>query len=70
MNIYVVTVPKNMTHLLHRLDLTTNASVKKMEKRGFILYGYLVFFAENKEQILLDVVVSNEISAKNIKFAS
>ena len=28
-------VPKNMTHLLQPLDLTTNASVKKMEKRGF-----------------------------------
>ena len=28
-------VPKNMTHLLRPLDLTTNASVEKMEKRAF-----------------------------------
>ena len=26
-------VPKNMTHLLQPLNLTTNASVKKMEKK-------------------------------------
>ena len=28
-------VPKNMTHLLQPLDLTTNASVKKIEKKCF-----------------------------------
>ena len=33
-----VVVPKNMTHLLQPLDLTTNASVKKMEKRAFSDY--------------------------------
>ena len=33
-----VMVPKNMTHLLQPLDLTTNASVKKMEKRAFSDY--------------------------------
>ena len=39
LNINVVAVPlKNMTHLLQLLDLTTNASVKKMEKRGFSDY--------------------------------
>ena len=38
LNINVVAVPKNMTHLLQPLDLTTNASVKKMEKRGFSDY--------------------------------
>ena len=26
-------VPKNMTHLMQPLDLTINASLKKMEKR-------------------------------------
>ena len=31
-------VPKNMTHLLQPLDLTTNASVKKMEKKCFSEY--------------------------------
>ena len=38
LNINVVAVPKNMTHLLQPLDLTTNTSVKKMEKRGFSDY--------------------------------
>ena len=31
-------VPKNMTHLLQPLDLTTNASFKKYEKRAFSEY--------------------------------
>ena len=31
-------VPKNMTHLLQPLDLTTNVSVKKMEKKCFSEY--------------------------------
>ena len=30
-----VIVPKNMTHLLQPLDLTTNDSLKKIEKRAF-----------------------------------
>ena len=33
-----VMVPKNMTHLLQPLDLTTNASFKKFEKRAFNEY--------------------------------
>ena len=33
-----VMVPKNMTHLLQPLDLTTNASFKKFEKRAFTEY--------------------------------
>ena len=49
-----VMVPKNMTHLLQPLDLTTNASFKKFEKRVlteyftsyFLLFelGYFFFF--------------------------
>ena len=31
-------VPKNMTHLLQPFDLTTNALVKKMEKKCFSEY--------------------------------
>lgn len=31
-------VPKNMTHLLQPLDLTTNASFKQLEKRSFSDY--------------------------------
>ena len=31
-------VPKNMTNLLQPLDLTTNASLKKIEKRAFNKY--------------------------------
>ena len=30
-----VMVPKNMTHLLQPLDLTTNDSLKKIEKSAF-----------------------------------
>ena len=33
-----VMVPKNMTHLLQPLDLTTNASFKKFEKGAFSEY--------------------------------
>ena len=36
--IETVMVPKNMTHLLQPLDLTTNASFKKFEKRAFSDY--------------------------------
>ena len=36
--IEAVMVPKNMTHLLQPLDLTTNASFKKYEKRVFSEY--------------------------------
>ena len=38
LNIKVVGVPRNMAHLLQPLDLTTNASVKRMEKHGFSDY--------------------------------
>ena len=49
-DIKVVPVTKNMTRLLQPLDLTNNASVKKMEKRGFsdyftstIIHNYVSF---------------------------
>ena len=38
LNIIQVMVPKNMTHLLQPLDLTTNASMKIMEKKCFSEY--------------------------------
>ena len=38
MNIKDIEVPKNMTHLLQPLDLTTNGVVKKMEQREFSDY--------------------------------
>ena len=38
LNIVRVMVPKNMTHLLQPLDLTTNGAMKKMEKRAFSDY--------------------------------
>ena len=34
-NLVTVMVPKNLTHLLQPLDLTTNSSFKKMEKVAF-----------------------------------
>ena len=33
--IEIVMVPKNITHLLQPLDLTTNGSLKKFEKKAF-----------------------------------
>ena len=38
LNIECVMVPKNMTHLLQPLDLTTNGAMKKMESRAFSEY--------------------------------
>ena len=38
LTIVQVMVPKNMTHLLQSLDLMTNASMKKMEKKYFSEY--------------------------------
>ena len=38
LNIINVMVPKNMTHLLQPLDLSTNGAVKNMEKRAFSEY--------------------------------
>ena len=38
LNIVQVKVPKKMTHLLQPLDLMTNASMKKMEKKCFSEY--------------------------------
>ena len=37
-HIEVAQVPKNMTLLLHQLDLTTNGVAKKMEKNEFSAY--------------------------------
>ena len=36
--IKVVMLPKNITHLLKPLDLTTNGSLKKFEKKAFSEY--------------------------------
>ena len=44
-----VMVPKNMTHLLQPLDLITNASLKKIEKRAFSKYFSSSFMEELKE---------------------
>ena len=38
LNIEEVGVPKNLTHLLQPLDLTTNSTVKNIEKREFTAY--------------------------------
>ena len=37
-NIECVMIPKNMTHLLQPLDLTTNGAMKKMGSRAFSEY--------------------------------
>ena len=35
LNVVQVMVPKNMRYLLQQLDLTTNASMKKLQKKSF-----------------------------------
>ena len=36
LNILIVNVPKNLTHLLQPLDLTTNATFKSIERRELV----------------------------------
>ena len=38
LKIVVVQIPKNMTHLLQPLDLTTNLIFKRLEKQSFSKY--------------------------------
>ena len=55
LNIKDVEVPKNMTHLLQPLDLTTNGVVKKMEQREFSDYFtnciYEILLADPKRDV-------------------
>ena len=39
-------VPKNLTHLLQPLDITTNGKIKKMEKQAFSEYFTSSIMAE------------------------
>ena len=50
-----VMVPKNMTHLLQPLDLTTNASLKKIEQRAFSKYFSSSIMEALKEDPTRDV---------------
>ena len=50
-----VMVPKNMTHLLQPLDLTTNTSLKKIEKRPFSKYFSSLIMEALKEDPARDV---------------
>ena len=50
-----VMVPKNMTHLLQPLDLTKNASLKKIEKRVFSKYFSSSIMEGLKEDPTCDV---------------
>ena len=37
LGVVVVMVPKNMTHLLQTLGVTTNSTIKKIEKRNSVI---------------------------------
>ena len=50
-----VMVPKNMTHLLQPLDPSTNASLKKIEKKGFSKYFSSSIMEAPKEDLTRDV---------------
>ena len=52
--IETVMVPKNITHLLH-LDLTTNGSLKKFEKKAFSEYFCSLILTELKNDSTCDV---------------
>ena len=52
-----VMVPKNMTHLFQPLDLTTNVSLKKIEKRAFSKYFSSSIMEARKKNPTRDVTI-------------
>ena len=48
-------VPKNMTHLLQPLDLTTNGRLNKIEKKAFSEYFYPSILKKLKNDPTCDV---------------
>ena len=55
LDIVTVMVPKNMTHLLQPLDLTTNTTFKRKEKIGFSTYFTECIANELRDNPTLDV---------------
>ena len=53
--IKVVMLPKNITHLLKPLDLTTNGSLKKFEKKAFSEYSCSSILKELRNDPTCDV---------------
>ena len=53
--IKVVMLPKNMTHLLKPLDLTTNSSLQKFEKKAFSEYSCSSILKELRNDPTCDV---------------
>ena len=63
--ILVVMVPKNMTHLLQPLDLTTNGVFKKQERRAFSDYYTSTIMKElndNPERDVTTIKVDTKLS--------
>ena len=56
LNIFTVNVPKNLTHLLQLLDLTTNAAFKNIEGKEFSNHFTLTILKELIKDPNLDVM--------------
>ena len=56
LNIFTVNVPKNLTHLLQLLDLTTNAAFKNIERKEFSNHFTLTILKELIKDPNLDVM--------------
>ena len=56
LNIFIVNVPKNLTHLLQLLDLTTNAAFKNIERKEFSNHFTLTILKELIKDPNLDVM--------------
>ena len=56
LNIFTVNVPKNLTHLLQLLDLTTNAVFKNIERKEFSNHFTLTILKELIKDPNLDVM--------------
>ena len=67
-SIVTVMVPKNLTHLLQPLDLTTNGSFKKIEKAAFSNYFTSTITKElqvdPEKDMTLDCLPSNRFMQK------
>ena len=56
LNIFTVNVPKNLTHLLQLLDLTTNAAFNNIERKEFSNHFTLTILKELIKDPNLDVM--------------
>lgn len=65
LNILTVLVPKNLTHLLQPLDITTNGSIKKFERKAFSEYltkAIMDFLLDNPDGDVTKVDIDLKLS--------